>query len=393
MAKRRAIEISAAVAEAAKLADVDVVAAYPITPQTHIVETLANFIADGEMDAEYINVESEHSAMSACVGASAAGARVLTSTNSQGLALMHEILYIASACRLPIVMPVVNRAMSAPINIWCDHQDSMGERDTGWIQFYVETGQEAFDTTLQAFKIAEDSDVLTPVMICLDGFILSHLIEPIMILEKKEVGQFLDSVYKPVNVLHPNKPISIGLLGMPDYYFELRRQQVDALEKAKNIIAKVDKEYERLFGRGYGFFESYKTEDADVVLMTIGSMTGTARVAVDKLRKEGKKVGLLKLRVFRPEPYSEIYDVIKNIKVLAVVDRNLEPGAFGGVVFGEVRSAFYNREKKPQIMNFIVGLGGRDITVDNFLEMADTALRVVETGKMEKIIEYIGLRE
>lgn len=393
MAKRRAIEISAAVAEAAKLADVDVIAAYPITPQTHIVETLASFIADGEMDAEYINVESEHSALSACVGASAAGARVLTSTNSQGLALMHEILYIASACRLPIVMPVVNRALSGPINIWCDHQDSLGERDTGWIQIYVENGQEAFDTTLQAFKIAEDHECLTPVMVCLDGFILSHVIEPIMILDKNEVGKFLDPVYKPKYVLHPDKPISIGLLGVPDYYFELRRQQVEALEKAKEVILKVDKEYKKLFGRGYGLFETYKIKDVEAIFLTVGSMTGTARVAVDRLREKGNKVGVLKLRVFRPQPYKEIYEAVKHAKVFAVVDRNLEPGAYGGVVFGEVRSAFYDHDEKPEIINFIIGLGGRDITVKNFEEMADKALKVVETGKVEKDVEYIGLRE
>jgi pyruvate ferredoxin oxidoreductase alpha subunit len=393
MTRRIGIEVSAAVAEAAKLADVDVIAAYPITPQTHIVETLASLVANGELDAEYINVESEHSAMSACVGASAAGARVFTSTSSQGLALMHEMLYIASACRLPIVMSVVNRALSGPINIWCDHQDSLGERDTGWIQIYVEDGQEAFDTTLQAFKIAEDHRVLTPIMVCMDGFILSHVIEPIAILDEEEVGRFLSKKYTPKNSLHPENPVSIGLLAGPDYYFELRRQQVEALDSAKKVILKVDEEYRELFGRGYGLFDSYKIDDADVIFLTVGSMTGTAKVAVDKLREQGKKVGVLKLRVFRPHPYKEIYEAVRHAKVLAVVDRNLEPGAYGGVFFGEVRSAFLDYDEKPKVINFIAGLGGRDITVTDFLSMADKALKVAETGVVKQDVEYVGLRE
>ena len=393
MTGRVGIEVSAAVAEAVRLVDVDVISAYPITPQTHIVERLAELIADGELDAEYMNVESEHSALSACVGASAAGARTFTASNSQGLALMHEILYVASGCRLPIVLAIVNRAMSAPINIWCDHQDSLGERDTGCIQVYVEDGQEAFDSTLQAFRIAEDQRVLVPFMVCLDGFILSHVIESVNLLDKEEIKSFIKPKMEPKYRLDPDKPISMGVLGGPDIYCEFRRQQEEAMRNAKKVILEVDEEFSKLYGRRYGFFDSYRIEDADVILLTMGSMTGTARVAVDELREKGKRVGILKVRVFRPFPYKEICDAVKGAKVLATVDRNVEPGAFGGVLFTEIRSALYRYEEEPHVVGFITGLGGRDVTVSNFMTMAEKALRVAETGKIERAYEFIGLRE
>jgi len=393
MTGRVGIEVSAAVAEAVKLVDVDVVSAYPITPQTHIVERLAELIANGELDAEYINVESEHSALSACVGASAAGARTFTASNSQGLALMHEILYVASGCRLPIVLAIVNRALSAPINIWCDHQDSLGARDTGCVQVYVEDGQEAFDSTLQAFKVAEDQRVLLPFMVCLDGFILSHVIESVNLLDEEEIKGFIKSKMKPKYRLDPDKPISMGVVGGPDIYSEFRRQQEEAMRNAKKVILEVDEEFGKLYGRRYGFFDSYRIKDADVILLTMGSMTGTARVAVDKLRENGKKVGILKVRVFRPFPYREICDAVKGAKVLATVDRNIEPGAFGGVLFTEVRSALHKYEEGPHVVGFITGLGGRDVTVSNFMTMAEKALRVAETGKIERVYEFIGLRE
>lgn len=393
MTGRVGIEVSAAVAEAVKLVDVDVISAYPITPQTHIVEKLAELIANGELDAEYINVESEHSALSACVGASAAGARTFTASNSQGLALMHEILYVASGCRLPIVLAIVNRALSAPINIWCDHQDSLGERDTGCIQVYVEDGQEAFDSTLQAFRVAEDLRVLVPFMVCLDGFILSHVIESVNLLDKEEIKSFIKPKMEPKYRLDPDKPISMGVLGGPDTYYEFRRQQEEAMRNAKKVILEVDEEFNKLYGRRYGLFDSYRIEDADVILLTMGSMTGTARVAVDELREKGKRVGILKVRVFRPFPYKEICDAVKGAKVLATVDRNVEPGAFGGVLFTELRSALYGYEEKPYVVGFITGLGGRDVTVSNFMTMAEKALSVAETGKIERPYEFIGLRE
>ncbi len=393
MTRRVAMEVSAAVAEAVRLVDVDVISAYPITPQTHIVERLAELIANGELDAEYINVESEHSAISACVGASAAGARTFTASNSQGLALMHEILYVASGCRLPIVLAIVNRAMSAPINIWCDHQDSLGERDTGCIQVYVEDGQEAFDSTLQAFRVAEDHRVLVPFMVCLDGFILGHVIESVNLLDKEEIKSFIKSRREPKYRLDPDKPLSMGVLGGPDIYYEFRRQQEEAMRNAKRVILEVDEEFSKLYGRRYGLFDSYRVEDADVILLTMGSMTGTARVAVDKLRKKGKKVGVLKVRVFRPFPYEEIRDAVKGAKVLATVDRNLEPGSFGSVLFTEIRSALYKYDEEPYVVGFITGLGGRDVSVSNFMTMAEKALRVAETGKIERPYEFIGLRE
>jgi len=391
--KHVGIEVSAAVAEAVKLVDVDVISAYPITPQTHIVERLAELIANGELDAEYINVESEHSALSACVGASAAGARTFTASNSQGLALMHEILYVASGCRLPIVLAIANRAMSAPINIWCDHQDSLGERDTGCIQLYVEDGQEAFDSTLQAFRVAEDQRVLVPFMVCLDGFILSHVIESVDLLDDGEVKSFIKSKMEPKYRLDPDRPLSMGVLGGPDIYYEFRRQQEEAMRNSKKVILEVDDEFSKLFGRRYGLFDSYRIEDADVVFLTMGSMTGTARVAVDRLREMGKRVGVLKVRVFRPFPYEEIYAAVKGAEVLAAVDRNIEPGAFGGVLFTEVRSALYRREKEPHVIGFTAGLGGRDVSVSDFTTMAEKALRVSETGKVERAYEFIGLRE
>ncbi|MDH5770641.1 MAG: pyruvate ferredoxin oxidoreductase [Candidatus Bathyarchaeota archaeon] len=393
MTRRVGIEVSAAVAEAVRLVDVDVISAYPITPQTHIVEKLAELIANGELDAEYMNVESEHSALSACVGASAAGARTFTASNSQGLALMHEILYVASGCRLPIVLAIVNRALSAPINIWCDHQDSLGERDTGCIQVYVEDGQEAFDSTLQAFRVAEDQRVLVPFMVCLDGFILSHVIESVNLLDEKEIKGFIKSKRESKYRLDPDEPISMGVLGGPDVYSEFRRQQEETMRNAKKVILEVDEEFGKLYGRRYGLFDSYRVEDADVILLTMGSMTGTARVAVDKLREKGKKVGILKVRVFRPFPYKEICDAVRGAKVLATVDRNVEPGAFGGILFTEVRSALYRYEEEPHVVGFITGLGGRDVTLINFMTMAEKALRVAETGKVERAYEFIGLRE
>jgi len=392
--KRVGIEGSEAVALATKLADVDVISAYPITPQTHIVETLSRYVADGELDAEFIKVESEHTALSACVGAAAIGSRVFTATASQGLALMHEILYIAAGYRLPIVMAVANRALSAPLSIWCDHSDSMAERDSGWIQFYVESSQEAFDTTLQAFKISEDKRVLLPVMVCLDGFILSHVIEAVDVLDKEEVAKFLPK-FSPKYVLDPKRPITMGAWTSPEFYLEFKKQQEDALREAKKCIAEVNEQYGRLFGRKYGngFIETVQVEDADIVLVTLGSMTGVARVAVNKLRDNGMKVGLLRIRSFRPFPAEEIREAVKTAKVIAVASRDVSLGSFGGAALSEVRSALYESNKKPHIVGYVLGLGGRDIKVEDFLTIAKKAYEVLRRDRVEEDFAFIGTKE
>lgn len=392
--KRVGIEGSEAVALAAKLADVDVIAAYPITPQTHIVETLSRYVADGELDAEFMNVESEHTALSACVGAAAIGSRVFTATASQGLALMHEILYIASGYRLPIVMAVANRALSAPLSIWCDHSDSMAERDSGWIQFYVESSQEAFDTTLQAFKISEDKRVLLPVMVCLDGFILSHVIEAVDVLDKEAVAKFLPK-FSPKYVLDPNRPITMGAWTSPEFYLEFKKQQEEALREAKKCIAEVNEQYGRLFGRKYGngFIETVQIEDADVVFVTLGSMTGVARVAVNKLRDNGMRVGLVRIRSFRPFPAEEIREAVKTAKVIAVASRDISLGSFGGAALSEVRSALYESNKKPHVVGYVLGLGGRDIKVEDFLTIAKKSYEVLRRDRVEKDFDFIGTKE
>jgi pyruvate ferredoxin oxidoreductase alpha subunit len=392
MTTRMGVEGSMAVALAAKLARVDVIAAYPITPQTHVIEYLAEFVANRELDAEYINVESEHSAISACVGASATGARTFTATSSQGLALMHEILYVASGCRLPIVMAVANRSLSSPISIWCDHGDTMAERDSGWIQIYTESCQEIFDSTLQAFKISENPSVLLPTMVCFDGFYLSHIVEPAFILGEKEVETFLPP-FKPRYTLDPRKPLTMGPVGPPNYYFEFRRQQEEAMKVALKVIKDVCDEYEKLFGRRYGLVEKYRCEDAEVILMTIGSITGNARNAVDRLRAQGKKVGLVKVRVYRPFPKEELKASIEGAKVVAIIERAFAPGAYGGSLFNEVRAVMYGEKKKPMIINYVAGLGGRDVVVEDLVNMAEKALQISETGTVENSFEFYGVRE
>ncbi len=393
MAKRIGIEGSEAVALAVNVADVDVISAYPITPQTHIVEILSEYVADGKLDAEFIKVESEHSALSACLGAAAAGSRTFTATSSQGLALMHEVLFIASGCRLPIVMAVVNRALSAPLNIWADHSDSMAERNAGWIQLYVENCQEAYDTTLQAFKIAEDKRVLLPVMVCLDGFVLSHVIEAVDILDKFEVAKFLTS-FTPKYVLDPKQPITMGAWASPEYYFEFKVQQEEAMKEAKKLIVEVNRRYAKLFGRKYGdgLVETVNTGDANIVFVTLGSMTGAAREAVEMLRSKGKKVGLLKIRTLRPFPANEIREAIKNVKVVAVASRDLSPGSFGGAALSEVRSALYELKKRPHVIGFVLGLGGRDIKVEDFLTIAHKAYGVLRKNRANRDFEFIGVK-
>lgn len=391
MTKRVGIEVSLAVAEAAKLADVDVIAAYPITPQTHIVEHLAELVANGELDAQYIPVESEHSAMSTCLGSSATGARTFTATAGQGLELMHEVLYVASSMRLPVVMAVVNRALSAPLSVWGDHSDAMSVRDTGWIQIFVENGQEAVDNVLCAFRIGEDRSVLLPVMIHLDGFHLSHMIEPILLPEQDEVDKFLPKNNYPLP-LDPAKPVSMGDFAPPVIYTEAKWAQEVNLRAAKEVILRCWNEFGNQFQRYYSPVECYHCEDADVLLLTMGSFSETASIAIDKMRKEGKSVGLLKLRLWRPFPFMEIRQAVKDADVLIILDRALSFGGPGGPVCSEIRSALYSEEKKPKVISFVGGLGGRDITVGGFEEIVNRGIEVSQKGS-KKEFEIFGARE
>lgn len=389
MGKRVGMEVSLAVAEAVKMANVDCIAAYPITPQTHIVEHLSELVADGHLDAEFIPVESEHSAMSVCIGTEAVGARTFTSTSAQGLALMHELLFIASAMRFPIVMAVVNRALSAPLNIWNDHSDIMASRDCGWIQIFVDNGQQAFDQTICAFRIGEDRRVLLPVAINIDGFILSHVVEPVEFLTQEEVDRFLPP-YQPLYRLHPDQPVTMGAFAMPELYMETKKAHDVALRNSLPIIKEVWAEWKELTGRAYSPLEEYRLSDAEIGILTLGAICEVAMEAVDRLRSQGKKVGLLKLRLWRPFPWDDLRQMTSGLKKLIVIDRALSTGGPGGPVFSEIRSALYEQEKHPQVWGFIAGLGGRDVPPEQIMEAVDMAL----TGPRRKEEYYlIGVRE
>ncbi|MBA7644663.1 Pyruvate synthase subunit PorA [subsurface metagenome] len=391
MAQRLGMEVSVALGEAVKLADADVIAAYPITPQTHIVEHLAELVADGELDAEYIPVESEHSAMSACLGAAASGARTFTASAGQGLELMHEVLYVASSMRLPVVMAVVNRALSAPLSVWGDHSDAMAVRDTGWIQLFTENGQEVVDQVLCAFRIAEDRRVLLPVMIHLDGFHLSHVIEPITLPQPAEVSGFLTPNQYPLP-LHPNKPVTMGDFGPPFIYTETKWAQEVNLRKSKEVVLECWQEFGRTFKRHYRPVEGYHSEDARVLLLTMGSFSETAMTAIDRMRQNGQEVGLIRLRLWRPFPFSEFRQAVKNAELLIVLDRAISFGGPGGPVCSEIRSALYNQEKRPKIVSFVGGLGGRDITVDGFEQIITRGIEIGQKGS-EQEFEIFGVRE
>ena len=392
MSRRIGIEVSLAVAEAIGLCDVDVIAAYPITPQTHIVEHLSELVAEGKLDAEYIPVESEHSAMSACVGSSAAGARTFTSTSSQGYALMSEICFIASVLRLPIVMAVANRALSAPISIWNDHADLMFSRDSGWIQLISENGQEAVDLNIMAFRIAEDNRVSLPVQVNLDGFIMSHVIEPLFLPDEAEVKQFLPP-FKPLFRLDPEKPITIGPVGMPDVYTEARKAHDEILKASKAIIIEVFSEFERQFGRKYKIIETYKIEDAETVIVAMGSLAQTAATAIDAMREKGVKAGLASIRLYRPFPAAELAAAIGKAKNLVILDRAtvFAGGEVSGPVALEVKSALFDRGLTPKVANFLAGLGGRDVTQQNFEEMVQRVI-TAERGDLPPY-EFINVRD
>ena len=359
-----------AVAYGAKLSKPSVVAAYPITPQSHITEKISEFVADGEMDAQYINVESEFGAISCVVGASATGVRTFTATSSQGLALMHEVLFAAAGMRTPIVMPVANRALSAPINIWNDWQDAISERDNGWVQLFCENSQEALDTTIQAYLVAENNDVLLPTMVNLDGFYLTHTVENVEIPDQKKVDKFIGT-YKPQQIyLDPKKPMTQGPFVYPEYYYKIRHQVEVASQKAKPVFKQVDQNFKKEFGRGYGIIE--KTKDSDTLIMTMGTMVGNAREAAKELG-----CGVLKLKLFRPFPREEILKAVDGVDKIIIIEKDVSFGLGSGVLFSEMRDLLYNAKDKPNITGWIGGMGGQDVSVEDVEKM-------VKTGKENK---------
>ncbi len=391
--KRVALTGNEAVALAMRQINPDVVAAYPITPQTDIVQYFSSFVADGKVDTEFVTVESEHSAMSATVGASAAGARAMTATSANGLALMWEVLYIAAGLRLPIVMPLVNRALSAPINIHCDHSDAMGARDSGWIQLWSEDAQEAYDSVVQAVRIAEDPDVRLPVMVCYDGFIISHALLNLEVLPDEDVRRFVGPFHPDHPLLDPEHPVTVGPLDLYDFYFEHRRQQAEAMFGADEVIHRVAGDFAALSGRRYDDFETYRLEDSDAAVVVLGSAAGTARYVVDELRGDGHKVGLVKPRVFRPFPAASLAGALRGLKAVAVMDRSDSLAAMGGPLFGEVRSALYGLPDGPKMVNFIYGLGGRDVDPGDIGHVFDRLAEVVRTGDTGAPVNYLGVRE
>ncbi|MBN3039404.1 MAG: pyruvate ferredoxin oxidoreductase [Candidatus Omnitrophica bacterium] len=381
-----------AAAEAMRQIDPDVVAAYPITPQTEIVMNFAQFVADGKVQTEMIHVESEHSAMSACVGASASGARTMTATSANGLALMWEIVYIAASTRLPIVMPVVNRALSAPINIHCDHSDTMGARDSGWIQIYCENNQEVYENIIMAVRIAEHKDILLPVMVCQDGFITSHAVEGVKIYDDRKVKEFIGEYNPKHPLLDIDHPVTYGPLDLQDYYFEHKRQQSEAIKNSLKAIPEVFAEFKKHFGADYDFIETYKLADADVAIVAMSSTAGTTKAVIDELRDQGKKVGLLKPRIFRPFPKEKIVAALSKLKAVAILDRSESFSDQGGPLFTEIRSALLDEAKKPLTVNYIYGLGGRDINMKQIKSVYADLEKIVKDKEAKNLVNYLGVR-
>lgn len=378
---KKVMTANKAVAEAVKLAKPQVIPVYPITPQTSISETLAKFVADGDIDAEYIRVESEHSALSAALGASGTGTRVFTATSSQGLMLMHEIIFAVAGMRSPIVMANANRSISAPLSIWNDQQDSIAQRDAGWIQIYAEDGQESLDSILTAYKISENPNVLLPSMVCLDGFILTHTVEPVEIPAQEEVDRFLPKYTPKHAFLDPTNPMSLGTFTDPNYYMEARYQVEEAMENSIDVIEEVNKEFKEIFGRKYGFVEEYKCEDAEIIIVAMGSICSTIRVCIDEMRARGEKVGLLKVRVYRPFPVEYIKKALSNADKIAVIDKNISFGV-GGALYNDIKAKI-----NIEAYDFIIGLGGRDITPDHIDEIVE------KTKNPVKDINWIGLKK
>jgi len=392
MARRIATTGDSAAAEAMRQIDPHVVSAYPITPQTIIVEDFAQFVSDGAVSTEFVPVESEHSAMSVCIGASAAGARAMTATSSQGLALMWEMLYIAAGLRLPIVMVNVNRALSAPLNIHGDQSDSMGARDSGWIQLYCRNQQEAYDGVIQAVRIAEHDDVRLPVMVCYDGFIVSHSLAPVDYLEDQEVKDFVGPFKAVQPLLDTHNPVTYGPLVLFDYYFEFKRQQAEVMKAVPRVFEEVSQEYARISGRHYRAYEKYRLDDAEVGIVVLGSAASTTEVAVDRMREAGVRAGLLALRMFRPFPKDELARELSRLKAVCVLDRADSPGAGGGPVGIEVRSALLEADPRPKVINGIYGLGGRDTTPEMIQTVYHRLERIARTGQVDEPYFYLGVR-
>jgi pyruvate ferredoxin oxidoreductase alpha subunit len=391
MSKRVGMEVSIAAAEAVKQANVDVISAYPITPQTHIVEHLSELVANGEMEAEFFCVESEHSALSVCVGSEATGARSFTCTSSQGLALMSEITYIASGLRLPIVMVIANRTLSAPLSIWNDHSDVMSIRDCGWVQFFTENGQEVYDHIFIAYRLGEEREVLLPVIVNMDGFTLSHVIEPIELIDQEKIDQFLPP-YQPLYRLHPDRPVTMGAFALPSIFAETKKAQEVVLRSSISKILETWKAFGEMTGRYYNPIETYRAEDADTLLVTMGSLGETASVAVDRLREEGRSVGLVKIRLWRPFPFDAFKQAVLKAKQLVVIDRAVSVGGPGGPVASELKSAIYGEEIRPDVYNFVAGISGRDVAPSDFIKMVDKAEIEIEEGNKEGY-EIYGVRE
>ncbi|MCX7712020.1 MAG: pyruvate ferredoxin oxidoreductase [Clostridia bacterium] len=394
MAIRERMSGNEAMAVAMKQINPDVVAAFPITPSTEVPQYFSTFVADGVVDTEFVAVESEHSALSACVGAQAAGGRAMTATSANGLALMWEILYIAACSRLPIVMACVNRTLSGPLNIHNDHSDSMGARDSGWIQLYSENNQEAYDNMLMANRIGEHPDVMLPVMVCQDGFITSHAIENLELLEDDKVKAFVGEYNPKEYLLNKENPISVGPLDLQAHCFEHKRQQAQAMMNAKKVILEVSAEFAKLTGRSYGLFEEYMTEDADVCMVVLNSTAGTAKYVVDQYRAAGKKVGLIKPRVFRPFPVDELTAALSKFKAIAVMDKADSFNAAGGPLFTEITSAMFGKGVvAPKVINYIYGLGGRDVRSGDLEIVFNKLLEIASTGKVDSVYNYLGVRE
>ena len=393
MAIKERMSGNEAVSYAIRQINPDVMPAFPITPSTEIPQLVSTYIANGEMDTEFIPVESEHSSMSAAIGAEAAGARSLTATSSAGLALMWEELLLAASNRLPLVMALVNRTLSGPININCDHSDGMGARDTGWIQIYAENNQEAYDNFIQAYPIAEDKRVHLPVMICQDGFITSHAVENIDLLEDERVREFVGEYEPEEFLLNPGKPIAVGPYSVSNYAMEAKKNQEIALENSKEVILEVAEKYRRLTGRGFDLFEEYRTEDADYIMLIMGSAAGTAKQAVDDLRDKGKKVGVLKLRIFRPFPAEEITQALKNCKAVAIMDRCESYNGNGGPLGSEVPAALFKNKVMIEAVNYIYGLAGRDFTIQDVMGIFGELEDMTEKGIQVEQYQYIRLRK
>ena len=393
MGIRERLSGNEAAAIAMKQVNPDVVAAFPITPSTEIPQYFSTFVSNGTVDTEFVAVESEHSAMSACVGAEAAGARAMTATSANGLSYMWEMIYIASSLRLPIVMSLVNRAVSGPLNIHNDHSDAMGVRDAGWIMLFSENNQEAYDNLIMAHRIAENKDVLLPLMVCQDGFITSHSIENIELIEDDRVKEFVGT-YKPEHyLLNDKEPIAVGPLDVQSYLFEHKYQQAEAMRNAKKVILEVAKDFEKMTGRKYSFFEEYRMEDAEIAVVCMNSTAGTTKTVVDELREKGIKAGMVKVRVFRPFPAEEIAEALGNLKAVAIMDKADSLNAMGGALYEDVISSMYTAKKQVPAVSYVYGIGGRDTTSNNIHEVFDYLAQVAKTGEIDNPYRYVGLRK